>query len=220
MPPPPLSDAAVLELLRSSTDDKEKALGLEPYREDCPDQAASDEAWIAYYHQEWERVYRFGLAEDAVETLLKELDAPSNPNVKLGDVRDRDAICQYERRFIELNPFFTGKSEVHIPLPNRRTPMEILLEGTCLLALMTPLVALLCRDIRWLLLWLVGYAIRKLYFRQNPMMGIGIHFRPRLYQINPDLTFLQLAKFLRRQSQSRATAMEAAAKGFRKIQGS
>ena len=96
---------------------------------------------------------------------------------------------------------------MHIPRPNRRTPLEILMDGTCLMALMSPIVALLCRDIRWLLLWLVVYAIRKCYFWQDPMMGIGIHFRRRLYQINPDLTFLQLAEFLQRRAKSRVEKM-------------
>lgn len=200
MPPPPLSDAAVLELLRNSTDDKEKALGLEPDREDSPDQAASDEAWLAYYHQEWARVYRYGLAEDAIPKILKALEAPADPSTLLATVLTMEDLNRLWPSLSEmcktdclLYPLFTQPHEhrwwVLFPLA---------LSAACLVLL--PITG----EIYWVLGGLFC-----------GVLGFLLGFRGACtWRINPKLTFYGLAEFVQREAKLRVEDMNKAAKQF------
>ncbi|WP_309716904.1 hypothetical protein [Armatimonas sp.] len=72
MPPPPLTDEEVHQrLLLTWKGDVHARLGIWSDIKGMPDKSASKETWLevtpAIYRREWEKAYRYSLAEDALE---------------------------------------------------------------------------------------------------------------------------------------------------------
>ena len=215
MPPPPLTDEEVRQCILAWWEGEYVKLGIDYEVEGLPDNSAPKETWLAVtptiYRMEWERAYRYGLADDAHAAILAKLEAPLNPETQLAQVLDWEDEPRLRRAIEEMceiddvNYWAIRTQTLFLKRNDLGYRFLLLFVAVSLMA------AWLTQDIKWLLGTLCCYLILW-RFREHPLQ---IGRATSKYQIHPYFTFIQLAENINDIARSRAEEMLQAAQSIR-----
>jgi hypothetical protein len=211
MPPPPLTDEEVQRIVQTCwdadrVDDADEALGISYWSPKSrwlkPDSAPE------IYRREWAKAFTYGLAENAFQSVLKEFDAPPNPDTRISSVlsrEDRPRIYRAHDRMCDPDVVYSW--DITHPVYDRRPRwlfLPFIASVVCLL------LALLTSDPRWAIGLPVGCVIGfvAIYLCQRYVKALPD------WCISPTLTFRDLAECVQQKAQVRGEEMLQAAQQY------
>lgn len=213
MPPPPLTDEEVRQRVLAWWEGQYEALGINYSVAGLPDNSATKETWLevtpAIYRREWEKAYRYGLAEDALAGILTKLEAPADPHVRLAKVftkEDTDRLLRTVSQMCDTEDI----SDWRI-FQSSASLREVPQWGLFLFAVSAACFVL--ATVTSQPLWAIGGIL-------CCILGIAMtkHVEDKAFRqlferrINPQITFQQLAEYIQDTAKIQAQEMQRCAK--------
>jgi len=213
MIPPPLSDDDVRQRLQTHPDIwVGELLGIVgDSLDECTDEELQNsDVLLDCYHFEWKRAWRYGLAEDAQEQILRRLGAWDNPEEKLRErylhATDLSPLWNEIAEMCDTDELYawgiTSRAGKHEQRQDKVTLIPFIASIVCLI------LAVVTGETWWTVGWIslvvLGMILTKLH---TPRNGDGDR------HIDPEVTFRDIATLVHQTAQNRGEAMLNTARG-------
>lgn len=208
MIPPPLTDADVRQRLHDNPGVwVGELLGIYGESLDAcsPEEIQAGEAVLNVYSLEWERAWRFGLAEDAQEQILRWLGAWENPEEKLreryGHVRDLSPLWNALSEMCEVDDVYAW-GITYRPW-SQDAPAQKLILAPFIASVFCLVLAVVTGETWWAVAWISLVVLGML---------LSLPGKPRRVlqidqEIHPEITFREVAQMIQETARDRAEEM-------------
>ena len=215
MPPPPLTDDEVRQCLLLWWEGEYVRLGISYDAKGLPDNSASKEAWLEItpevYRREWGKAYRYGLADDAITTILSELTAPADYEMQLAKIianEDLPSLFRLASEMCDTDEIYAWGVTRTGSL--REFPWWVFFPF--IVGALCFILATVLSEPIWSIGGIGGCVLGMAMSKYVEDKAFRQRFEP---QLNPQMTFAQLAENIHETAKSRGEEMLQAAELFR-----